>query len=154
MKKIFKITGITFLILLILLVSLPFMFKGKIIEMVKEQANANLNAKVDFGAFDLGLISTFPDFNFSIDNVTVDGIEKFEGTQLANIKNLTLKVDLMSVISGDEIKIKTIFIDNPVINAIVLADTSANWDIAKATEEVDVTTEETPASPFKLNLKD
>jgi len=131
MKKILKIIGITFLILLILFVSLPFMFKGKIIEMVKEQANANLNAKVDFGAFDLGLISTFPDFNFSIDNVTVDGIEKFEGTQLANIKNLTLKVDLMSVISGDEIKIKTIFIDNPIINAIVLADSSANWDIAK-----------------------
>jgi len=153
MKKILKITGIIFLILLVLLISLPFMFKGKIIEMVKEQANANLNAKVDFGAFDLGLISTFPDFNFSIDNVTVDGIDNFEGTQLANIKNLTLKVDLMSVISGDEIKIKTIFIDNPIINAIVLADTSANWDIAKATEEVEEeTTEE--ATPFKLNLKD
>lgn len=153
MKKILKIVGITFLAIIILLIALPFMFKGKIVELVKEQANANLNAKVDFGAFDLGLISTFPNFEFSIDNVTVDGIDKFEGTQLANIKNLTLKVDLMSVISGGEIKIKTIFIDNPIINAIVLADTSDNWDIAKATEEVEETTTE-EAAPFKLNLKD
>lgn len=149
MKKALKIVGITFLAIIILLIALPFMFKGKIIELVKEQANENLNAKVDFGEFDLGLISTFPNFEFSINNVTVDGIDKFEGTQLANIKNLTLKVDLMSVISGDEIKIKTIFIDEPIINAIILADTSANYDIAKPTEE-----EETETTPFKLNLKD
>lgn len=149
MKKALKIVGITFLSIIILLIALPFMFKGKIIELVKEQANANLNAKIDFGEFDLGLISTFPNFEFSINNVIVDGIDKFEGTQLANIKNLTLKVDLMSVISGDEIKIKTIFIDEPIINAIILADTSANYDIAKPTEE-----EETETTPFKLNLKD
>ena len=154
MKKILKITGITLLVLLVLIISLPFMFKGKIIDIVKEQANANLNAKVDFGEFDLGLISTFPNFNFSIDNVTVDGVDKFEGTQLANIKNLSLKVDLMSVISGDEIKIKSIYIEEPTVNAVVLADTSANWDIAKATEEIEEEIAEEEASPFKLNLQD
>lgn len=154
MKKVLKITGITLLVLLVLIISLPFMFKGKIIEIVKEQANANLNAKVDFGEFDLGLISTFPNFNFSIDNVTVDGVDKFEGTQLANIKNLSLKVDLMSVISGDEIKIKSIYIEEPTVNAVVLADTSANWDIAKATEEIEEEVAEEEASPFKLNLQD
>ncbi|MBQ19949.1 MAG: hypothetical protein CMD31_04245 [Flavobacteriales bacterium] len=154
MKKVLKITGITLLVLLVLIISLPFMFKGKIIDIVKEQANANLNAKVDFGEFDMGLISTFPNFNFSINNVTVDGVDKFEGTQLANIKNLSLRVDLMSVISGDEIKIKSIYIDEPTINAIVLADTSANWDIAKATEEIEEEVVEEEASPFKLNLQD
>lgn len=154
MKKVLKITGITLLVLLVLIISLPFMFKGKIIDIVKEQANANLNAKVDFGEFDLGLISTFPNFNFSIDNVTVDGVDKFEGTQLANIKNLSLKVDLMSVISGDEIKIKSIYIEEPTVNAVVLADTSANWDIAKATEEIEEEVVEEEASPFKLNLQD
>lgn len=154
MKKVLKITGITLLVLLVLIISLPFMFKGKIIDIVKEQANANLNAKVDFGEFDLGLISTFPNFNFSIDNVTVDGVDKFEGTQLANIKNLSLKVDLMSVISGDEIKIKSIYIEEPTVNAVVLADTSANWDIAKATEEIEEEVVEEETSPFKLNLQD
>ena len=134
-KKIAKILGFTFLLLIILIILLPIIFKDKIVEKVKEEANSSLNAKVDFGEFDLGLISTFPNFNFSIDDVKVDGIDKFEGVQLANIKNLTLKVDLMSVISGDEIKVKTISILDPVINAVVLADTTANWDIAKASDE-------------------
>ena len=123
--------------------------------MVKEEANKSLNAKVDFGDFDLGLISTFPNFNFEINDVKVDGIDQFEGTQLASIGNLTLKVDLMSVISGDEINVKTISLSDLNINAIVLADSSANWDIAKVTDEVEVVEEETEeAAAFKLGLKD
>ncbi|MCB0380766.1 MAG: AsmA family protein, partial [Flavobacteriales bacterium] len=153
MKKALKITGISILALLIIIVSLPFIFKGKIIEMVKEETNSMLNAKVDFGEFDMGLISTFPDFNFTIDNVKVEGVDKFEGIALADIKNLTLKVDLMSVISGSEINIKTIKIESPIINAIVLADTTANWDIMKVSAEDTVTTVEEPSN-FKLGLKE
>jgi hypothetical protein len=154
MKKILKYFGFTLLFLIALIILLPIIFKGNIVEMVKEEANKNLNAKVEFGEFDLGLISTFPNFEFSINDIKVDGVDQFEGVQLANIKNLTLKVDLMSVISGDEIKVKTISILDPTINALVLADTSANWDIAKASDEIaeEATTEE--ASSFKLGLKD
>lgn len=156
MKKILKIVGFTFIFLIALIIALPFIFKGKIVEIVKEEANNSLNATVNFGEFDLGLISTFPNFEFSINDITVDGVNQFEGTQLANIKNLTLKVDLMSVISGDEINIKTILIDHPTINAVVLADTTANWDIAKASDDVEEVVEEesTESSSFKLGLKD
>lgn len=155
LKKILKYFGFTLLFLIVLIILLPIIFKGKIVEMVKEEANNSLNAKVDFGEFDLGLISTFPNFEFSIDDVKVDGVDQFEGVQLANIKNLTLKVDLMSVISGDEIKVKTLSILDPTINALVLADTTANWDIAKESDEEDVAEETTEeASSFKLALKD
>ena len=155
MKKILKYFGFTVLFLITLIILLPIIFKGKIVDMVKEEANNNLNAKVDFGDFDLGLISTFPNFNFEINDVKVDGVDQFEGTRLAGIGNLTLKVDLMSVISGDEINIKTISLSDLDVNAIVLADTSANWDIAKATTEEEVAEEESgEASAFKLGLKD
>ena len=155
LKKILKYFGFTLLFLIALLILLPIIFKGKIVDMVKEEANKSLNAKVDFGDFDLGLISTFPNFNFEINDVKVDGIDQFEGTQLASIGNLTLKVDLMSVISGDEINVKTISLSDLNINAIVLADSSANWDIAKVTDEVEVVEEETEeAAAFKLGLKD
>ena len=153
MKKALKIFGFTFLALLLIIISLPFIFKGKIIEMVKEETNNMLNAKVDFGDFDMGLLSTFPDFNFSINNVSVVGVDKFEGIALADIKNLTLRVDIMSVISGSEINVKTINISNPTINAIVLADSTANWDIMKVSAEDTVTTVEEPSN-FKLGLKD
>ncbi len=122
--------------------------------MVKEETNAMLNAKVDFGEFELGLISTFPNFNFSINDVKVEGVDKFEGVSLAEVKNLYLKVDLMSVISGDEIDIKSIKITEPKIKAIVLADTTANWDIMKASEEAEEETTTEESAPFKLSLKD
>jgi hypothetical protein len=155
MKKFLKIFGYTFLVLILLIIALPFMFKGKIVEMVKEETNAMLNAKVEFGEFDMGLISTFPNFNFEIENVKVEGVDKFEGVMLADIKNLSLKVDLMSVISGDEIDIKSIHITEPRITAMVLADTTANWDIVKETGEVvEEEVAEESSSAFKLGLKD
>ncbi|MEJ6736808.1 MAG: AsmA-like C-terminal region-containing protein [Flavobacteriales bacterium] len=155
LKKILKYFGFTLLSLIALLILLPIIFKGEIEDMVKEEANKSLNAKVDFGDFDLGLISTFPNFNFEINDVKVDGIDQFEGTQLASIGNLTLKVDLMSVISGDEINVKTISLSDLNINGIFLADSSANWDIVKVTDEVEVIENETEeASAFKLGLKD
>lgn len=154
MKKALKITGISFLALLLIIIALPFIFKGKIIELVKTETNNMLNAKVDFGDFEMGLLSTFPNFNFSINSVKVDGVDKFEGVTLASLDNLKLTVDLMSVISGDEINIKTIHILNPVVNAIVLADSSANWDIMKVTEEDTVAVVEEEPSAFKLGLKD
>ena len=157
LKKILKYFGFTLILFIALILILPIVFKSSIVEKVKEEANNNLNAKVDFGDFGLSLITTFPNFEFSIDEVKVDGVGPFEGTQLASIGNLTLKVDLMSVINGDEIKVKTISISDLTANAIVLADTSANWDIAKATgaveEEVIEETDVEPSS-FKLGLED
>ena len=74
-KKILKFLGIFLIVVLALLFTLPFLFKDTIIEKVKEEANNNLNAKVDFGEFDLSIISSFPDFNFSINDVKVSGID-------------------------------------------------------------------------------
>lgn len=153
MKKFLKIFGFTLLTLILIIIALPFIFKGKIVDLVKEETNAMLNAKVDFGEFDMGLISTFPNFNFEIENVKVEGVDKFEGISLAEVKNLYLQVDLMSVISGDEININSIQITEPIINAIVLADTTANWDIVKETGEEDEVAEE-ESSSFNLGLKD
>ena len=100
LKRILKWTGISFLILLILLIAAPFMFKGKIVALVKEQANANLNAKVDFGDFDLSLISSFPDFRFKINAVSVIGMDEFKDDTLAYIGQLSTDINLKSVLSG------------------------------------------------------
>ena len=155
MKKLFKILGITLLLLLIAIILLPIVFKGKIVEMVKDETNSMLNAKVDFGEFDMGLLSTFPDFNFEIENVKVEGIDQFDGITLAEIKKLSLRVDLMSVIGGDEIDVKSIHIFEPAIRAMVLADTTANWNIVKETGEVvEEEVSEDSGSSFKLGLKD
>ncbi|MEI6020366.1 MAG: AsmA family protein, partial [Bacteroidota bacterium] len=87
--RILKWTSITLLLLIVLLAAAPFIFKNKIVAIVKEQANANLNAKVDFGDFDLSLISSFPDFRFKINKVSVVGVNEFKDDTLAYIELLS-----------------------------------------------------------------
>jgi hypothetical protein len=158
MKKVLKIFGILIVLLLAAIVLLPIIFKDDILQKVKDEANNNLNAKVDFGEFDLGLISTFPDFTFYIKAVTVDGVGEFEGVRLADIGELNLSVDLMSVLSGDEINIKTIQLLQPKLHVIVKENGLANYDIAKASEDDEVETIEDSsdteeASAFKMALQ-
>lgn len=151
-KKVLKWTGITLLALLVIIILLPIIFKGKIIQVAKEQANKNLNAKVNFGDIDLSLLSTFPYFTLSADNLSVVGINEFNGDTLISAKRLALSINLMSVIEGGTYKIRKIFLDSPRVFAKVLKDGEANWNITKPSVP---STPGQPSKPkkFKLSLK-
>lgn len=151
MKKFIKISGIVFILLLAITLLLPIIFKDKIIAKIKEEANKNLNAKLDFGEFDLTLISSFPDFKFTLNNLSIAGINEFEGDTLLSTDNLLLNVNLMSVISGSQYKINSIVLDHPSIKAIVLKGGKANWDITKSDTTAVATSGE--SAPFKMTLK-
>ena len=60
MKKFLKITAAVIAILLVLLMVLPYAFKGKIETIIKEEGNKMLNATFDFDNLDISLISQFP----------------------------------------------------------------------------------------------
>ena len=153
-KRFLKILGSLILLLLILLITIPFIFKDKLIEMAKDEINSSLNAKVDFGEFDLSVFSSFPDLKFDINNVSVVGVDTFAGDTLAFIKTFETNIDIMSVF-GDNIKVKTIRLIEPQISAIVLADSTANWDIYIS--EDDTTAEDTTensSTSYKLALNE
>ena len=153
-KRILKWTGITFLVLIIFLIAAPFLFKKQIVQFVKDTANEQLNAKVNFGEFDLTLISSFPDFTLSVDSVSVANVGDFEGDTLLYAKNLTVGLNLMSVIKGEQYKINSILIDQPRIHALVLKDGKANWDIVKpSVDTTSAAVDTTKAAPFKMTLK-
>ena len=159
-RRILKWTGITFLILLILMITAPFLFKKQIVQFVKDEANKSLNAKVNFGEFDLTLISSFPDFNLSVENISIANTGDFDGDTLLYAKNLTVGLNLMSVVKGDQYKINTITIDQPRIHAIVMKNGKANWDITKPAAGASPETKSAPVSatapasaPFKMTLK-
>ena len=153
LRRILKWSGITFVLLLITIIILPFIFKDKLIAMLKEEVNKNVNAKVDWGDFDLSLFSSFPDFRFTINNVRVSGINEFEKDTLANIPLLKLDLNLMSVISGDQYKVNSIYLENARLKARVLKDGKANWDIAREDSTAAKTPESAEPSKFKLALK-
>ncbi len=154
MKKIVKITGVSLVAIIGLVIAAPFLFKDKLVQLVKEQANANLNAKVDFGEFDLTLFSSFPDFRFKINKVSVVNVAPFEGDTLAYINELSFDLNLMSVISGDKYQINSLILDEPKIKATVLADGRASYDIAKADTTKQENPADTSATKFAMKLKE
>jgi len=157
MKKVLKVLAVIVILIVAALIAIPIIFKDDIVKMVKDLANENVNAKVEFGDFDLSLIKSFPNFYFSIQDIKVTGVDEFEGLALADIGEVALTVDVMSIINGETIKVKKIKIDRANLTAKVLADGKANWDIAKvdtaAVEELPEEIETDSSGGFQLALE-
>ena len=150
MKKFLKITGITLASLLILLMVLPFLFQGKITEMVKKEANEMLNAKIDFGSVSLSFIRNFPHASVAVNDFYIVGIDEFEGDTLASFDRLSVTVNIKSFF-GSQWEITRVKVTRPNVLAKVLPNGNVNWDIMKPSpeeEEVDDT-----ETSFNLRLK-
>jgi hypothetical protein len=131
MKKILVTIVIVFGVLLIAAATVPYLFKDQIVKKVKAVVNESLNAKVDFKEFDLTLIRSFPKMGVRLNNLTVVGVDSFAKDTLANVKQLQLDLDLMSVIKGETYEINAVSLQEPHIYARVLKSGKANWDIMK-----------------------
>lgn len=152
-KKILLWSGISFLLILAFLIAAPFLFKGKIIRLAKQQANENLNAVVNFSEdIHISFFKNFPKLTIGIDNLTIAGLDSFQFDTLASIGLLQIDVNVMSVISGDKVEIEHIYLENPNILLKVLPSGKANWDIAKPDSTAE-STEDSSASTFNLQLK-
>jgi flagellar basal body-associated protein FliL len=154
MKKILIIITSVIVLLLAVLIAAPFLFKGKILQLIREQANKNLTATVSFDDdISLNLIRNFPNFTLGINNISVAGQGEFEGDTLIALKNFSATLDIMSVIKGDQIKVIRVLLDQPTIHAIVLQNGKANWDITRPSEDTTATPADTAETKFNVSLK-
>ncbi|NRF40345.1 AsmA-like C-terminal region-containing protein [Pedobacter foliorum] len=151
LKKISIVVIGLFVVLFAAAAAIPLFFKKEIDAKIKSSINESVNAKVDFKDLDLTLISSFPNMGIKINNLTVLGIDSFAKDTLANIKQLQLNVNLMSVIKGETYEIKSINLEEPRILAKVLKSGQANWDIAKKDSIVAGT--DTAKTAFKVALQ-
>lgn len=138
--KIVKRILIALLVLIILLVgtaiAVPILFKDKIVATAKAEINKSVKAEVDFSDVDLSLFKGFPHLVFSLKDLSVTGVETFEGVKLLEGKSIDFKLDIMSVVkSSSPIKIKSVNLIEPAINILVLEDGQANYDITYPTDE-------------------
>jgi hypothetical protein len=151
MKKILLTIAIIFAVLLVAAAAVPYLFKDQIVAKVKSVINQKLNAKVDFKAFDLTLIRSFPKMGIRLNNLSVVGVDSFAYDTLANIKQLQLDLNLMSVIKGETYEINSVNLQEPTILAKVLKSGKANWDIMKPDSAAKPT--DTASSSFKAALE-
>lgn len=152
-KKILKVTGIVIGVIIVAMLILPFALKGKIAEIVKREANDMLNAKVEFADLDIGLFRHFPKASINLTELSVSGTGVFEKDTLAQVKQIDIVVNLMSIFGDDGYEVQHIILSNPRIKAVKLADGHVNWDIMKS--DTTETKEDTASSEssFKLQLR-
>jgi hypothetical protein len=159
MKKSVKIILIALLALFILIVAaaivVPIVFKPQLLEIARTEINKNVNAKVEFTDFKVSIIKGFPNLYIGLMNLSVVGVDEFEGETLVSFDEFSVKVNLRSVIKMENIKIKSVRLINPVLNAIINADGKVNWDIALPTDDAEeemVEEETTKSEPMTLRV--
>jgi hypothetical protein len=152
-KKSLKIFLITVLVIVVLLLVTPFLFKGKIIEIAKSELNRMLTAKVDFADLKLSFIRNFPNVCVALEDLTVIGTDEFEGDTLVTFKEFSAAVDMMSVLKMDNIQVKSVLLDRAKLYAHVLDNGHVNWDIMKPDDETEAAPEDTSTTTFKVALK-
>jgi len=135
MKKGLKITGIILAALILTVLAaaiiIPVAFKDKIRDKVEAGLNNMLTAKVSFGDYRLSVLRAFPNASFSLGDLAVSGTGEFEGDTLAAVKSVAIVINLKSLFGDSGYEIKSILIEEPVLNALVTSDGRANWDIMK-----------------------
>jgi len=138
------------LLILVLIITIPVVFKDKIKIKIEQVINESVNAKVSFGDYKLGFFRNFPNLAFSLENVSVAGVERFENDTLASCKSLNLVFNLSSLFKKTGYEIKSVLINEADIRTLVLKDGSANWDIMTDTTE---STAEEESSDMKILLE-
>ncbi|MGB5941700.1 MAG: AsmA-like C-terminal region-containing protein [Leeuwenhoekiella sp.] len=159
MKKFLKITGITVLVLLLILMLTPIIFKGKLEDLLKKEINKNVNATVTWEEIDLSLLRNFPDASLTIENFSVVNKAPFAGDTLAKGERLSLQMGITQLFKGggEPIAIDALVLDKALVNIKVDSLGNANYDIAIADTTAVATTSEVAATTseggFTMDLK-
>lgn len=162
MTKLVKNILIGVVALLAVLIVAPSLLSGKVAQIVKTEANAMLQAKLDFEKLGISLLRHFPNASLDLKGLTLVGVERFEGDTIVAAERISAVVSPLSLLTGDGIVIKKVLLDEPAIHARKEADGAVNWDVMKPAEESGTVVEETAApaeeegapSSFKLAVKD
>ncbi|WMI67003.1 AsmA-like C-terminal region-containing protein [Aestuariibaculum sp. YM273] len=134
MKKALKILGLSILIILVLLIALPFAFKGQIKDMVKSFINQNINANVEFSDVSLSLLKSFPQANVEVNDLVITNFEPFKNDTLVSTKNIAFTMSVKELFKSAEdgpLTINSITIDDALVNLKTNAEGKSNYDIAK-----------------------
>ncbi|MGA2824032.1 MAG: AsmA-like C-terminal region-containing protein, partial [Bacteroidales bacterium] len=103
MKKIVKITGIVLsviLIVLILMICTPFIFREKFAEVVKNTANKSLKTEMNFSSMDVSFFHHFPNLTITLTDFYLKSSSPFSKDTLISARDISFGVDLASIIHG------------------------------------------------------
>ncbi len=162
MRKFVKTVAIVVVVFLAVALTAPMLLRGKIADIVRQEANAMLKARLDFEELDISLLRHFPNASLDLEGLTLVGVEPFEGDTIVAADRISVVVNLLSLFGDSGFEVKKILLDAPFVHGHKLADGTVNWDVMKPSEEpaAETDVEEPaagePASPsaFRLAVRD
>ena len=150
--KILKVTGITFVISLLLIVLLPIIFADTITEKVKVLANKNLEGELNFNESELSFFKHFPSLTLTLHELNLNGSKPYKNKSLVSAKEISFGIDVWSVVFGNQTEIEEIYLEEAKINVLVNKKGEANYNIYKS-DSKDTTTSSESASLKLENIQ-
>lgn len=148
MKKAVIITVSVLAALFAGLLLAPLFFKGTILGMIKQAANENLSATLDFTDADASLLRDFPRLSVKITQISLANLPPSRDT-LFRADAIETSLDLWTLLAGSRAEILALRLENPVIFAHIAPDSAKNWEITKPDGE------KTPESgAMRVQLRD
>ena len=148
--KILKYSGISLLLILVLMFVLPILFPGKIAEEVKIFANEKLEGELNFKEAKLSFFEHFPSLTLSLTDFTLNGSAPYQNKNLISAKDVSFGINLKSLLFDKKIMIDKIFILNANINVQVNEKGEANYNVYKS-DSKSVETDTTSNTSLRLD---
>ena len=153
LKKILKITGISFLVIILFLVAAPYLFKDKIKEMITKTLNENVNANIAFEEVDLSFFKSFPKANVTIEKLSIITKAPFEKDTLlyAGETHVTMRMTELFKGENEAMQLESFSVVDGIVNIIFNKDGLGNFDIALKDEKEKKSSEN---KPFALRIQE
>ena len=153
LKKILKISGISFLVIILLLVAAPYLFKDKIKELITQTLNENVNANIAFKEVDLSFFKSFPKANVTIEKLSIITKAPFEKDTLlyAGETHVTMRMTELFKGENETMQLESFSVVDGIVNIIFNKDGLGNFDIALKDEKEKKSSEN---KPFALKIQE
>lgn len=135
-KKFLKILGIIVLLIIGLLIAIPFFLEAKIGDIIRNNVNNSINATLDFSDANLSLITSFPNAEVSLQDVSLVNKAPFEGDTLFASKKVSLSMGVMQLLKSSDkpISISKLQVDQALLHLKLDEAENANYDISKESQ--------------------
>ena len=137
MKRFLIILAILIVVILGAVLALPILFKDTVRAVLDKEISRNVHAHVFYDPDKIGLsvIKQFPNLTLTLEDFGIVGFEPFEGDTLAAVEAFDLTIDLMSLITGDQVVVRSVNLINPRVMVLINEEGQANYDIMITGEE-------------------
>lgn len=152
MRKMVMIGGMVFIAFLVILISIPFIFKGALLEKTRTTINRNLNVNVEFQELRVSLIKDFPKASLMLNQVLVTGKGEFSGDTLLAVQSMRTSFGLFDLFTPDDLTINEIIMNNADLRLRVNGNNLVNWEIFPETQDSDVAASDAEQSSFGMQL--